>query len=90
MAEQPGVSVEALGKSKAYLKLLLYKDVLEFMAFLTDIIVILSKLSLLLQEEACVIGEAHLRVQSTITLIKNFQTRYAFTHECKQNTLSIN
>ena len=74
MSEQTGVSVDALAKSKAYLKLLLSKDVAEFMAFLTDVIGILTSLSLFLQDEACIIGEVQLRVQSTIVLINNAKT----------------
>jgi len=38
MSTQKGVSNEALGKSKGYLRLLLDQDVLEFMALLTDLI----------------------------------------------------
>ena len=78
MSTQKGVSNEALGTSKGYLRLLLDQDVLEFIALLTDLINLLSKLSLFLQDQACIIGEVQLRVAATCNLVNGFKTRYIF------------
>ncbi|KAL3852786.1 hypothetical protein ACJMK2_016402 [Sinanodonta woodiana] len=66
---------EATGKAAGYLKMLLDLTLVNYAHFLTDVINVLSNLSLFLQNESCLVSEVYLRVLATIGVLEQLKVR---------------
>lgn len=69
---------EAVGKAGGLLKMLLDYNLQHFAHFITDVIEVLSKLSLFLQEEQVTVCEVYQRVMTTCSVLEQFENRYFF------------
>ena len=75
---QPGqkASAEAVGNSRGYLKLLLNQDVMMYAHFKTDVISILTKLSVFMQRKKCMVSDIMMKVYTTVEFLHKYKTRY--------------
>lgn len=68
------VSIDSKSKAVAFMRLLKSKDVLCFMMLLLDVLIPLRRLSLLLQEQSCLIGKQHTELGATIEVIRKYKS----------------
>ncbi|KAI0222661.1 hypothetical protein LSAT2_026077 [Lamellibrachia satsuma] len=71
---QANASAEAVGKSRGYLKLLLNQDVMMYAHFETDVISILTKLSVFMQREKCIVSDIMMKVHTTTEVLRKYKT----------------
>ena len=76
LSTQPKAFVEAAGKARGYLKMLLNQDVMMFAHFETDVISLLSKLSQFMQQETCLVSDIIRKLHATVDVLMKYKTRY--------------
>jgi hypothetical protein len=77
LPSQKGVTSDALGKAKGFLKIMKEPATLKFMLFMTDVVSLLSKLSLMLQDTSASVADIKQKLDATISILRKYKFKYA-------------
>lgn len=74
-SQVPKRTTDADGKANGFLKMLLSFELLAYAHFMTDVIKVLSTLSLFLQYEHAKVSEVYLKVLATIAVLEQYKNK---------------
>lgn len=74
-SQVPKRTTDAVGKANGFLKMLLSFELLAYAHFMTDVMNVLSTLSLFLQYEQAKVSEVYLKVLTTIAVLEQFKNK---------------
>ena len=74
---EPGMSVDARGKAKQYVKYLHRHDLMKFTHFMVDVVTVLSKVSLAAQVSNNTVAEVHVATSNdaAVATLSKYKTR---------------
>lgn len=75
LCEQNTASSDAVVKAKGYLVIMRTPAMITFMLFMSDVVRLLSKFSLMLQETTATVASIKQKLDATISVLKKYQVK---------------